>query len=272
MVFFKMVRSIDAAEKYGEGQQMLVAAEPIAAGEKIWWCTCGDDDYVMSRDEILSLIETRPDLKNFLCWYSYMTEDDMYLIPRTFALQQNNDECVLFNHSCEPNCGFDSGDGNTVVAVRPIAVGEELTYDYHFLETEPSLIRGMACKCQAPSCVGLLMFDRYREEEFQRRYYDHMSPYLQARVRELKTKWYSSKCFTRSATSEKSKSLHALEWIHAGEIVARFSGPISPENHFIREALDGEATCAIDEDKQVVAICDLPAEAEITLNYHGTLL
>lgn len=195
----------------------------------------------------------------------------MYMIPRTYASQQNNDECVLFNHSCEPNCGFDSGDGNTIVAARDIVVGEELTYDYHFLETEPSLIRGLECKCETPSCVGRLMFDRYREEEFQKRYYEHMSPYLQARVRELKTKWYSTKCFTRSATPTKAKSLHALEWIQAGEIVARFSGLVSSENHFIRAATEEDATCIVDEDKQVIAICDLPPEAEITLNYHGKL-
>ncbi len=195
----------------------------------------------------------------------------MYMIPRTFATQQNNDECVLFNHSCEPNCGFDSGDGNTIVASRAIAVGEELTYDYHFLETEPSLIRGLVCKCQTPSCVGALMFDRYRDEEFQKLHYESMSPYLQSRVRELKTKWYSSKCFTRSATPTKTKSLHALEWIPAGEVVARFTGPIAVENHFIREVSEGEATCMVDEHKQVIAVCDLPPEAEITLNYHGKL-
>ena len=139
----------------------------------------------------------------------------MYMIPRTFAAQQNNDECVLFNHSCEPNCGFDTGDGNTIVASRDIAVGEELTYDYHFLETEPSLIRGLECKCETP--------------------------------------------------------LHALEWIHAGEVVARFSGAITPENHFIRAANETDATCVVDEYKQVIALCDLPPEAEITLNYHGKL-
>jgi hypothetical protein len=193
------------------------------------------------------------------------------MIPRTFAAQQNNDECVLFNHSCEPNCGFDSGDGNTVVAMRAIAIGEELTYDYHFLETEPSLIRGLVCKCQSPSCVGALMFDRYRDEEFQKQYYEYMSPYLQARVRELKTKWYSTKCFTRSATTNKNKSLHALEWIQAGEVVARFSGLVNVDNHFIGEANEEEATCVVDEYEQVIAVCDLPPETEITLNYHGKL-
>ena len=195
----------------------------------------------------------------------------MYMIPHSFMDQQNNDECVLFNHSCEPNCGFDPDDGNTIIAIRPINVGEELTYDYHFLETEPSLIRGLDCKCDTASCVGQLMFARYREEEFQEKYYNFMSPYLRARVRELKTRWYSTKCFTRSATAEKSKSLHALEWIQSGEVVARFAGPISPENHFIRAASENEATCILDEQKQVIAICDLPPEAEITLNYHGKL-
>ncbi|CAF2409376.1 unnamed protein product [Rotaria sp. Silwood2] len=266
-----MIQIVDASEKYGDGQKTIVAAESIAAGEKIWWCSCSNDDYIMSRDDILHLIEIQPHLRSFLCWYSYMTEDDVYLIPHTFATQLNNDECVLFNHSCEPNCGFDSGDGNTIVAIRSISIGEELTYDYNFLETEPSLIRGTVCKCDTPSCVGTLMFDRYRDEDFQKRFYLYMSSYLQTRVRELKTKWYSTKCFTRSATDEKRKSLHVLEWIQAGEIVARFSGPVHIDNHFIRNVNKFEATCMIDEHKQVIALYDLPPESEITLNYHGKL-
>lgn len=64
---------VDASEKYGDGQQMLVAVEPIAAGEKIWWSSSSDDDdYILSRDEILHLIEIQPHLRSFLCWYSYM--------------------------------------------------------------------------------------------------------------------------------------------------------------------------------------------------------
>ncbi|CAM4912996.1 unnamed protein product [Rotaria socialis] len=268
-----MIRIVDASEKYGEGQQMIVAAEPIAAGEKIWWCPCSDDGFILSRDEILHLIELQPHLRNFLCWYSHMTEDDTYVIPRTFATQQHDDdECVLFNHSCEPNCGFDSDYGQTIVAMRSISIGEELTYDYSFLETESSLIRGLVCECNTPSCVGTLMFDRYRDEEFQKRFYLYMSPYLQRRVRELKTKWYSTKCFTRSATDEKRKSLHALEWIQAGEIVARFSGPIDIDNHFIAKASKSEATCMVDAHKQVISLYDLPPQSEITLNYHGKLL
>ena len=72
MVFYKRIRIIDAREKYGEGNKMLIADEPIATGERIWWCSCADEDHIMSRDEILDLIRKRPDLKNFLCSYSYM--------------------------------------------------------------------------------------------------------------------------------------------------------------------------------------------------------
>lgn len=160
---------------------------------------------------------------------------------------------------------------NNIIAIRSINVGEELTYNYNFLETEPSLIRGLACQCETLSCIGTLMFDRYRDEDFQKRFYLYMSSYLQTRVRELKTKWYSTKCFTRAATDEKQKSLHALEWIRAGEIVARFSGPVNVDNHFIREANEATATCMIDEYKQVIALCNLPPQSEITLNYHGKL-
>lgn len=195
----------------------------------------------------------------------------MYMIPRTFAAQLNDDECVLFNHSCEPNCGFDWGDGNTIVAIQSINVGEELTYDYNFVATETSLIRGVPCECDSPSCVGTLMFDRYRDEEFQKRFYLFMSPYLQRRVRELKTKWYSTKCFTRSATDEKRKSLHTADWVCAGEVVARFSGPVDVDNHFIRKVKKSAANCIVDGQKQVIALYDLPPQSEITLCYHGKL-
>ena len=193
----------------------------------------------------------------------------MYMIPRTYLNQRNNDECAFFNHSCEPSCGFDPNDGNTIVAVRPIDIGEELTYDYHFLETEPSLIRDLECRCGTSSCVGRLRFDRYRESEFQNRYYQYMSPYLKTRINELKSKWYSTKCFTRSATPTKMKSLHALEQIKAGEVVARFSDSVAPENHFIRQAKKNKATCFVDDDRRVIALHDMSSEEEITLNYHG---
>ncbi|CAF1043961.1 unnamed protein product, partial [Didymodactylos carnosus] len=263
------IHLVDASEKYGDGQRMLVANEVIEKGEKIWWCTCGDDDEILSRDEILTLCVDYPHLKKFLYWYSYMIADDIYCIPKTYCEQRNNDECCLFNHSCEPNCGFDISDSNNIVALKTIQPGEELTYDYNFLETEPSLTRGMQCKCETKSCVGVLNFDRYRDPEFQEKYLMYMSPYVQQRIRELKSKWYSGKCFTRTTSDPKIHSLHALERIAAGEIVAKFSGPIAVESHFIQHS--DVPTCFVNHKKEVIAFAALPYEAEITLNYNKVL-
>ncbi|CAF4473953.1 unnamed protein product, partial [Didymodactylos carnosus] len=164
---------------------------------------------------------------------------------------------------------FDISDSNNIVALKTIQPGEELTYDYNFLETEPSLTRGMQCKCETKSCVGVLNFDRYRDPEFQEKYLMYMSPYVQQRIRELKSKWYSGKCFTRTTSDPKIHSLHALERIAAGEIVAKFSGPIAVESHFIQHS--DVPTCFVNHKKEVIAFAALPYEAEITLNYNKVL-
>ena len=52
------------------------------------------------------------------------------------------------NHSCDPNCGikrrFD------IVAMRPIAAGEQITWDYEM--TEKSWWMKMKCCCGLPIC------------------------------------------------------------------------------------------------------------------------
>ncbi len=57
----------------------------------------------------------------------------------------------LVNHSCEPNAGLRFGDdGVWLVALRPIAAGEEVAWDY-----STTLAGGewhMLCQCRTPSC------------------------------------------------------------------------------------------------------------------------
>lgn len=67
-----------------------------------------------------------------------------YLEPRGRVLCWDHGRFV--NHSCEPNCrstGFD-----LEIAVRDIAVGEQLTDDYGSLNVDYEFI----CRCGAPSC------------------------------------------------------------------------------------------------------------------------
>lgn len=54
----------------------------------------------------------------------------------------------LLNHSCEPNCGIKGK--YKVVAMRDIAKGEHLTWDYEM--TERSTWWKMRCKCGSPLC------------------------------------------------------------------------------------------------------------------------
>jgi uncharacterized protein len=65
------------------------------------------------------------------------------------------------NHSCEPNCDAVIDDGRVYIeALRAIAPGEELTYDYNFILEErhtPAAKRRYPCICGAPGCRGTIL-------------------------------------------------------------------------------------------------------------------
>ena len=59
----------------------------------------------------------------------------------------------FINHSCNPNlCWRKRGDRILCQSVRPIAVGEELTVDYHFSAKPPKVL----CRCGSPQCRGTI--------------------------------------------------------------------------------------------------------------------
>jgi hypothetical protein len=55
------------------------------------------------------------------------------------------------NHSCDPNTAF---RGRTLFALRTIAAGEEVRFNY--AATEYEMAEPFACQCGASSCVGVL--------------------------------------------------------------------------------------------------------------------
>lgn len=55
----------------------------------------------------------------------------------------------LVNHSCEPNLGFTHGT-TVLYAIRPLAVGEELSFDYSTSLSEAGW--QLECHCGAPTC------------------------------------------------------------------------------------------------------------------------
>jgi len=59
------------------------------------------------------------------------------------------------NHSCEPNCeAQQEGSRIWIVALRDIAPGEELTFDYNFPYSEA---RYHPCRCGTRSCAGYIV-------------------------------------------------------------------------------------------------------------------
>jgi hypothetical protein len=92
------------------------------------------------------------------------------------------DQTRWFNHSCEPNTEVFSrwdADARTIrawwVAVRDIAPGDEITYDYSFVAdvAEP-------CACGAASCRGLIVDPDPQEVA---RLAEHLRPLLRAPLR-----------------------------------------------------------------------------------------
>jgi uncharacterized protein len=92
--------------------------------------------------------------------------------PRTylFGLQDgkhviDGDGMAAFiNHSCAPNCEPDEIDGQVYIsAIRDIAAGEELAYDYNLYDGD--LDDPAPCYCGSKECRGSM----YSEEELAKR-------------------------------------------------------------------------------------------------------
>ncbi|HTX41922.1 MAG TPA: SET domain-containing protein-lysine N-methyltransferase [Acidobacteriaceae bacterium] len=70
---------------------------------------------------------------------------------------------MFINHSCDPNCETEETDGRVwIVAIRNIAAGEELTYDYYLYDGDEDEAR---CNCGAENCRKSM----YSPEELRRR-------------------------------------------------------------------------------------------------------
>ncbi len=84
------------------------------------------------------------------------------------------------NHSCDPNCGvrFNAAvDGFDFVALRPIAAGDEITFDYamrnYVIEHFPE-----RCLCGAADCRGTVTGWKDLPAERKAAYGELVAPYL----------------------------------------------------------------------------------------------
>lgn len=70
---------------------------------------------------------------------------------------------AFVNHSCDPNCESDQIKKRVwIIALRDIAAGEELTYDYNIYDAEPG--EDSSCHCSSAKCRGTML----SEDEIKR--------------------------------------------------------------------------------------------------------
>lgn len=82
------------------------------------------------------------------------------------------------NHSCLPNCGM--RNATQLITMGPIAVGEELTYDYAMSDT--SDYDEFECACGSDRCRRLITGDDWKLPELHSRYENMFSPYVQRKI------------------------------------------------------------------------------------------
>ena len=78
------------------------------------------------------------------------------------------------NHSCNPNAGIKGK--NTIVAMRPIVKGEEVTIDYALSETFP--LWHMKCRCKSKNCRKLVKPYQDLPIQRQKKYMEYTSKYI----------------------------------------------------------------------------------------------
>lgn len=84
------------------------------------------------------------------------------------------------NHSCEPNAGIRGQI--TLVAMRDIAVGEEITFDYAM--SDGCDYDEFDCGCGARLCRGRITGQDWCKPELIARYQGYRSTYLDVRLKE----------------------------------------------------------------------------------------
>jgi uncharacterized protein len=152
----------------------IYAVAPLAKDERV----------AIFGGEILYIDELKR-LKEDLRKYPLQIEERFMLWMRDSEVSEDTD---YFNHSCDPNCGM---QGQIfLVAMRDIAVGEEITFDYCLTLSEwegSDLSFEMECRCGAAHCRGRVTQRDWRRPELQERYRGYFSHYLEKKIERIKT-------------------------------------------------------------------------------------
>ena len=150
-------------EKGGYG---LFACAPIEEGELL----CVWSGEVFTEEELHKQSIERQT-------HGLQVEEGIYLLPLG-----EDDPADYVNHSCDPNAGLNGQI--CLVAMRPIAQGEEICFDYAM--SDSSDYDEFECHCGTPHCRKLITGNDWKLPELHERYDGYFLPYLQRRINKLR--------------------------------------------------------------------------------------
>ncbi|MBZ0300942.1 MAG: SET domain-containing protein-lysine N-methyltransferase [Anaerolineae bacterium] len=157
MLYSYLSSKVEAHSSPGRGIGVF-AREPIAADEllALW------GGRVVTGAELVHL---PPEIRSL----SLQVEADLFMAPI------DPEDADRVNHSCDPNAGISGQVG--LVALRAIAPGEEICFDYAMSETND--FDDFECRCGASNCRGRVTAQDWQLPELQARYQGNFSTYVQ---------------------------------------------------------------------------------------------
>ena len=85
---------------------------------------------------------------------SYDDHHSLMIGPDQYQGSSSGGPDDIVNHSCDPNAEIIFSAKIFIQAIKQIAVGEEITYDYEVAEKGRTSDYRMNCKCGAKNCRG----------------------------------------------------------------------------------------------------------------------
>ena len=158
----------------GIDNQGVFAVKPLKKGEisSVW------GGFIITQKDFNRLEKTCfKSIEN----YATKVADGFYLVSSKKGGLEDDD---FFNHSCEPNAGI---NGHLLmVAMRDIACGDEVTYDYCM--TDADFDYSFKCRCGTNSCRNKITTKDWMNPLLQKKYKGYFSWYVQDKINKRKLK------------------------------------------------------------------------------------
>lgn len=134
--------------------------------------------YVMTTDEAIQLPE---ELFNL----TFQIEEGLFFGIKNKSEMEDN---WRFNHSCDPNIG--QRNQLSLIALRDIEKGEELTFDYAMVLCRISGQERweMKCECGKKCCRNIVTDEDWMNPAIQNKYKGYFQPFIEERINQLKRK------------------------------------------------------------------------------------